>query len=188
MKILYIDAAVKNESRTRMLADYLASKLDGEIKRVNLEELNLKPLDQKTLEKRTKLIMAGAFYDEMFDLAKDFKDADIIIISAPHWDLSFPSSLKVYFEHISIIDLVFRYNTRNLSESLCNIKKMYYVTTAGGGIYDDSFSYGYIKSLFNNFYGVSDTNYIKAEGLDLIGANVDEILNNAKKEIDLLLK
>ena len=42
MKILYIDAAVKNESRTRMLADYLASKLDGEIKRVNLEELNLK--------------------------------------------------------------------------------------------------------------------------------------------------
>jgi FMN-dependent NADH-azoreductase len=70
---------------------------------------------------------------------------------------------------------------------LCKAKKLIYVTTSGGPIISDDFGFGYIKSLAENFYGINDINYIKAEGLDIWGANIQEILEEAKKEIDKVL-
>ena len=66
-------------------------------------------------------------------------------------------------------------------------KKIIYITTAGGPIISDDFGFGYIKSLAENFYGINDTVYIKAEGLDIFGANIQEILEKAKKDIDKYL-
>lgn len=187
MKVLFIDACVKDDSRTRYLADYLASKIDGDIKRVKLNDLGLKPLDKNLLIKRDKLINENKLEDEMFKLAIDFKESDIILIASPYWDLSFPSLLKIYFEQINVLNVVFKYGTDNMPHSLCNIKKMYYITTSGGAIINDEYGFGYIKSLFNNFYGVNDIKYIKAECLDIYGADVNKILNDAKKKIDELL-
>ena len=42
--------------------------------------------------------------------AKDFAEADVIVVAAPYWDLSFPSILKVFFEHINVLKLVFDYS------------------------------------------------------------------------------
>ena len=44
--------------------------------------------------------------------AKDFVKSDIIVVAAPYWDLSFPSVLKVFFEHINILKLVFDYSDK----------------------------------------------------------------------------
>ena len=44
-----------------------------------------------------------------------------------------------------------------------------------------------MESLAENFYGITDINYIKAEGLDVNGANVQEILEKAKKDIEKYL-
>ena len=68
--------------------------------------------------------------------------------------------------------------------SLCKAKKLIYITTAGGPIISDEFGFGYIKSLAENFYGIKDFAYIKAEGLDIYGANIQEILKKAKEDID----
>jgi FMN-dependent NADH-azoreductase len=38
--------------------------------------------------------------------------------------------------------------------------------------------------LAENFDGIRDVIYIKAEGLDIYGANVPKILENVKQEID----
>jgi putative NADPH-quinone reductase len=120
----------------------------------------------------------------IFDYAKQFANADTILISAPYWDLSFPSLLKTYIENINVNGITFSYSEKGYPVSLCNAKKLIYITTAGGPIISDELGFGYIKSLAENFYGIKDISYIKAEGLDIFGANIQEILNCAKKEID----
>ncbi|MBO6257456.1 NAD(P)H-dependent oxidoreductase [bacterium] len=181
--ILFINACVRKESRTRLLTEYLLKKFNDEIKEINLEKENILPLDSKTLDLRTKLAEAGTFDNPIFNYAKDFATADTIVIAAPFWDLSFPSSLKCYIEAINIIGLTFAYSSEGIPYGLCKAKKLYYVTTSGGKIFNDEYSFGYIKSLCNNFYGIKDVSYIKAENLDVIGSDVENILRTAEEEI-----
>ena len=42
--------------------------------------------------------------------------------------------------------------------------------------------------MFNTFYNVDDISYIKAEGLDIYGNNIDNIMNFAKMDIEKLFK
>ena len=95
--------------------------------------------------------------------------------------------LKTYIENINVNGVTFSYSEKGYPVSLCKAKKLIYITTAGGPIISDDFGFGYIKSLAENFYGINDINYIKAEGLDIWGANIQEILEEAKKEIDKVL-
>ena len=116
----------------------------------------------------------------MFDLGKDFANADTIVIAAPYYDLSFPAMLKQYFEQINVLGLTFTYSETGIPKGLCRAKSLYYVTTAGGPILSDDFGYGYVKALANTFYGIDAVYQIKAEGLDVVGANVEEILNSVR--------
>lgn len=181
--ILFIDACIRRNSRTRTLAEYALSKLGGNITTIQLEKSDLKPLNEEQLEKRQQLIEAGNYTDTMFDYAKQFSSVDEIVIAAPFWDLSFPACLKIYLEHISVCGITFRYN-KGIPESLCTAKKFIYVTTSGGKIFDNSFGYGYIKALMHNFYGIDDCTLLKCEGLDIKGADAELLLNEAKKQID----
>ena len=115
------------------------------------------------------------------------KKSDTIVFSAPYWDLSFPAILKTYIENINVNGITFSYSDKGYPVSLCKAKKLIYITTAGGPIISDEFGFGYIKSLAKNFYGISDIVYIKAEGLDVYGANIEDILAKAKKNIEQTL-
>ena len=88
-KILYINSCVREESRTNKLANYLLSKLDGNIKEINLDKENIKPINSILLKKRDKLREVKDYSSDIFKYANDFKEADIIVISSPYWDLSF---------------------------------------------------------------------------------------------------
>lgn len=183
MKILYINACVRENSRTNELSQYFLSKVQGEIEEINLNIQNILPLNREALNKRENLIAEKNYDDSIFDYAKQFSKADVIVIGAPYWDLSFPALLKAYLENINVLGITFSYSEKGYPVSLCNAKKLVYITTSGGPIISDEFGFGYVKSLAENFYGIKDINYIKAEGLDIIGANVQEILNNAKKKL-----
>lgn len=184
MKILYINACVRDDSRTNKLVEYALTKLDGEVVEINLDNEKIASLSKESLEKRDYLISQNDYSDNFFDYAKQFAQADIIVIGAPYWDLSFPAILKTYFENINVLGLTFSYSEQGFPISLCKAKKMIYITTSGGPIISDEFGFGYVKSLAENLYGIKDIDYIKAEMLDIIGANVDEIIEKAKKEID----
>ena len=41
-----------------------------------------------------------------------------------------------------------------------------------------------MKSLAENFYGIKDVRLVKAVGLDIDGADVDKIMEDAMKQID----
>ena len=182
MKVLFVNACVRSQSRTKILADYLIQKLRADVDEINLGKEEPKPFNEKMIEKRDQLIKEGKFDDEMFAYARRFANADMIIVAAPYWDFSFPALLKTFIEHVSVGGIVFKY-TPNGIQTLCKAQKLYYVTTMGGHNPTD-FGFGYIKALGNTLYGIRDIKLIKAEGLDIVGNDVSATLEKAKKEID----
>jgi len=187
MKILYVNASVRPDSRTKRIARYLLDRIPAEKKIVNLGEEDIRPLNNELLELRTRLTAEKEFDNAIFHYAKDYAEADMIIVVAPYWDLSFPASLKNYIETINVNGIVFRYTDEGKVEGLCRAKKLVYLTTSGGKIISDEFGFGYIKELAQKFHGIKDVEYIKAEGLDIAGAQVEEILQKAEKNIDKIL-
>lgn len=184
--ILFVDACARRDSRTRRLAEHLLGQLDGEVKTLALYEEGLAPLEEDTLQFRTEMIQKGDLSDEYFRYARQFLDADMIVIAAPYWDMSFPSVLKNYIEHVCISGVTFRYNEQGNVEGLCKAEKMYYVTSAGGSITNRAFGYGYIEALANVF-GIRDCKCIAAEGLDIQGNNPEQILQDTMRDIETVL-
>ena len=56
--------------------------------------------------------------------------------------------------------------------------------TAGGPIYDSNMGYEYVRTLVSEFYGIKDVKLFTAEMLDVDGADIPEIMKNAKLAID----
>lgn len=181
-KIIFVDGCIKREtkSRTECLAQAYLEKqrveCDCTIASVVLEKLSLKPLDEKSFDARSEAIKKKDFSSPYFDLAKEFSSADEVVIAVPYWDLSFPSMLKVYVEHLCINGLTFYYNEMGIPCGLTNIKKVTFITTAGGYIGENNFGYDYIKGLFSALFSIKDFNFFSAEGLDIYGNNPEQLL------------
>ena len=151
---------------------------------VTLSKENLRPLDWEQLQERDRLIMQKDFSAQLFQYANQFIKADEIVIAAPSWDLTFPSILRVYFEHITITGLTFKYSPEGIPTGLCKAKRMIYVTTSGGPFATQRKGYDYIKDLANSLYGIPNVLCFKAENLDIIGADVNGIMEKSIKEIE----
>ncbi len=180
--ILFIDACVRTHSRTRQLAGRLLAGLSGAVKTAELSSVAFPKVDEAFIAWRNEKTALMDFSSPVFDFARDFAAADTIVIAAPFWDLSFPSLLKQYLEQICVVGLTFRYEN-DRPKGLCRAKKLYYVTTAGGYILSADFGYGYIAALAKTFFGIRDCEWIKAEGLDISGADERAILREAEDSI-----
>ena len=180
--ILFVNACVREQSRTLILAKRLLNKLDGDIREVQLEKKDFPVVDEEFIDRREALLRSGKYDDPMFELGRDFANADTVVIAAPYYDLSFPAMLKQYFEQINVVGLTFAYTEEGIPTGLCKAKELYYVTTAGGPVISDAFGFGYVKALAETFYGIRHVYQIKAEGLDIVGADVDKILESTSVE------
>ena len=107
--ILFIDVCVRKNSRTRRIAEALLNKLHDETIHIRLADINWRLTDEAYLRKRDELIAARSFDDDMFALARQFAEADRVVIAAPYWDLSFPAVLKQYIEAINVSGITFEY-------------------------------------------------------------------------------
>ncbi len=181
--ILLINACVREASRTRRLADKLLAKLGGQVEETRVHEIAFPLADEAFLAKRDRLIADEAFSNPLFDLARQFAEAETIVIAAPYWDLSFPAALKQYFEQINVVGITFRYTEEGIPVGLCRADRLYYVTTAGGVYVPEEFGFGYVKALAQNFYGIQNVRLIQAAGLDIDGADVETILKSAEETI-----
>ena len=185
MKILFVNACIRDNSRTLRLAKHLLSKLSGEMTEVRLQDENIPPLNRESLKKRDSLLQNGNLSDESLVYARDFAQADIIVIAAPYWDLSFPALLKIYLESVTVSGITFCYEN-DRPAGLCHAKKLYYDTTAGGPVRAD-FGFSYVKALAENLYGITDVSVFSAENLDIEGTDAEAELEQAKSMIDKTL-
>ena len=177
MSILFINACVRENSRTLVLAKNIMKDMVGDIIEVNLNIEDIEALNGESLKKRERLISDGKYDDPMFRYAKQFAEADEIVIAAPFWDLSFPAKLKIYFEQITVSGLTFKYQ-KGCPLGLCKAKKLTYVTTSGGPIFAD-FGYTYVKTLSRGFYGITTTKAYRAMNLDIDMISAEELLEKA---------
>lgn len=182
--ILFINACVRTESRTRQLTEKLLLKLNRPYEEVRLHEIAFPVADEDFLNMRDRLIAERDFENPLFDLARQFSESEIIVIAAPYWDLSFPAALKQYFEQINVVGITFKYTEDGIPVGLCKARRLYYVTTAGGSYVPEEFGFGYIKALSQGFYGIQEVRKIEAAGLDLVGADVSALMRAAEAAID----
>lgn len=183
-KTLYVNCCIRNnKSRTKIIADYFLENLsdDFSVQEINLMNEKLNYLSGESFEKRQSLLANGKFDDESFSNARDFADADVIVIATPFWDLSIPALLKVYFEDICVEKITFACNEKGMY-GLCKAKDLVFITTAGGMLSDPLLnqSIPYVNALCK-LWGIENFHEISAEGMDL-GLPIESILENTKEK------
>ena len=81
--ILYINACVRKESRTKRLAEHLLLSKNEPCEEITLHKTEFPVVDEDFLEMRDQLINNEDFDNPVFDLARQFAEADEIVIAAP---------------------------------------------------------------------------------------------------------
>ena len=187
-KLLLLNACMNRKtSRTYRLCKELITLLNKdngfEITELILEELNLQALTSETLNIRGELLKKGDLSDESFKYARQFSNADYIVVAAPLWDCGFPGIFKNYVEAISIPGIVSLYEGNGKPTGLCKAEKLYYVTTRGGSNIGDEKDLGFATILgLCKFFGIKDVRCISAEGLD----DVDKVEYIMQKAIEAI--
>ena len=182
--ILFVNACVRPSSRTYRLAQHVLSCLDGKVTEVNLERENLQALTAESVEAREALLGSGALDDDMFRYARQLASAYEVVLAAPYWDLSFPSMVKTWLEHVTVRGVTFSYGEDGMPVGHCAAKHLYYVMTAGGPIVPPNHGYAYVRDLCTTFYGIADTVLFSAEMLDVVGMDEDAIVAQAISRVD----
>ena len=181
-QILFVNACVRPHSRTFKLAQSVLSRLSGQVEEINLNRSPVPFLDREGLAQRDALLAQEDFSAPMLRHALQFSKADTIVIAAPYWDLMFPALLKAYLESVTVSGLTFHYTEEGRPATLCRAKRLIYVTTAGGPIGSYDFGFQYVSALAHGFFEIPEVHCVKAEGLDIVGADVDAILKQAMQE------
>lgn len=104
-------------------------------------------------------------------LVTQFLAADVLVIGAPFYNFTIPSQLKAWIDRVLQAGRTFRYTAAG-PEGLAGGKKVIvaesrggvYSTTEGGRAMDHQESY--LQTIFG-FVGISDVQFVRAEGLGM---------------------
>lgn len=188
-KVLYIKANAKSEELSRtfkisnsFIETYKETHPEDEIITLDLYNEGIDFLPKGNLD-AVKKPEEGTDKDHpILKYAYQFLEADKYVIAEPLWNLSIPAILKAYIDYISVTGITFKY-TQSGPVGLCTGKKAINITSRGGN-YDTepyaSFEMGdrYLKTMFA-FLGITDFTTISADALDVVGNDVDAIVEKA---------
>lgn len=187
MKLLFVDCCISQrgpDSRTRALADALLEAFEkahpeAEIETVPPEALlALRPFAPDMLNDRDALASVEAWDAPVFDLARQFRRADRVVVAAPFWDLSFPAALRTYIEYISANGLTYHYEADGCHGD-CRAERLVYLTSGGDFEREDSIGVLHWRQLAAMF-GIRRFDYVFAGGLDIDPAKTPELLDAAR--------
>lgn len=175
--MLVIDCCLRGEDSAtrRYYQAYLEAATPERVEMVELARLGLRPLDLETLALRDRLSAEGRFDHVLFHLARQFRDAEEILIAAPFWDLSFPSLLKVYLEQVSVAGLTFGYTQEGQCVGHCRARRLLYFSTCGGYVGEEHLGFAYVKAL-GAMLGIPECVPYILEGLDIDPAQRETVL------------
>ena len=191
-KVLYVkaNAKPKDGSRTFKISDsfieaYKKSHPEDEIIILDLyeEDIGLLSADDintvfgpKTDESKKHHILKYAY---------QFAEVDKYVIAEPMWNLSIPAILKAYIDYICVTGITFKY-TEDGPVGLCMGKKAINISSRGGDYSSgpaSAYEMGdrYLRTIFA-FFGITDFTTISADALDVVGNDVEAIIENAIKD------
>jgi len=124
-----------------------------------------------------------AYSDTLID---ELKRADVIVLGLPMYNFGVPSQLKAYFDHVARVGVTFRYTEKG-PEGLLTGKKVY-VFAARGGLYAGTpldTQTAYVRD-FLRLLGITDVEFVYAEGLAISDASKNAALAQAARAIERL--
>lgn len=178
-KVLYINSSVRsNGSLSRQLSGEFVAALAAQGNTITERDLALQPVPHLTEE------MMGAFFTpaeqrsaqaaatvQLSDtLVDELLAADVLVLAAPMYNFSVPSTLKAWIDHVARAGRTFQY-TANGPVGLATGKKAY-IFTASGGVYSEGpgAAYDYLSTYLRaalGFLGITDIEFVRAEGVAL---------------------
>ena len=168
MKLLHIDSsALGANSASRELGAAIVARWRDEVPglSVRYRDLDTDPLPH--LDGRALSGAAPAATAESERVLQQYLDADIVVIGAPMYNFSIPSTLKAWIDRIAVAGRTFRYTAEG-PEGLAGGKRVV-IASARGGLHDGApsdFQEPYLKFMFE-FMGIRDVEFVRAEGLNL---------------------
>ena len=174
-RILRIDSsAQRHDSISRALGDEVERRLRERQATLEVEHLDLAdgmphidadwvaasftPAEQRDGDQHARLAASDA-------AVASLQRADAIIVTAPVYNFSIPSSLKAWVDHVCRAGLTFRY-TENGPLGLLHDRPTYLVMASGGIPFgsDVDFAGRYLQQVFR-FIGIDDVRLIGAAGV-----------------------
>lgn len=134
------------------------------------------PAAQQSTAEQAALALSNSLTDELLA-------ADVLVLAAPMYNFTIPSTLKAWLDHVLRAGVTFKY-TENGPQGLLSGKRAF-VLTARGGIYAGSamdHQEPYLRQALA-FIGIHDVSFIHAEGLNLGGEFMEKGLSEAKGQI-----
>lgn len=182
-KLVFINACIRKEnSKTLCIAKALLESLKDRyiITEIDLTDKAILPITSDLFLERGQ---NGISPNDRI-IGQTVASADRIVIAAPFWDMSFPSILKAFFEHISFPDITFENNIDGTTKGICKCQKVLYVTTRGMNIPTDSYldqGTPYIRALCW-LWGLGELLTVAAYGTDVNKGITEHLINDAIKE------
>jgi len=176
MKLLQIDSSARTSSVTRRLTSRFAEEWrknhpDGEVVRRDLSATALPLITDDwsaTQLEDSKLTPAQRSYLSTSDaLIEELAAADTVVIGAPMYNFSIPSSLKAWIDHVVRIGKTVGYGP-NGPQGLLTRKKVVVITSRGGayekGTAREAFDFQepYLRHILG-FIGLTDVTFIHVE-------------------------
>jgi len=193
MNILQINSSIfSNGGQSSGLADEFVARLRAQNpgSRLTVRDLAADPvphLDAARFgaflakpEERTPAQQAVVNYSDA--LVEELKRADIVVLGLPLYNFGLPSTLKAYFDHVGRAGVTFKYTEKGPIGLLTG--KKVYVFAARGGFYAGTpgdTQTPYIRA-FLSFVGMSDIEFIYAEGLSVSEASKQQGIAKARAE------
>ena len=166
MKLLHIDSSILGEnSVSRQLSAPAVANWRQRAPHIEVEyrDLAAEPLPHLSGASLAKADPAEAEAAER--TMQQFLDADVIVIGAPMYNFSIPSTLKAWIDRVAVAGRTFRYTEKG-PEGLAGGKKLV-VAGAFGGIHAGSptdFVEPYLRQVFG-FLGITDIEFVRADGI-----------------------
>jgi len=185
MKLLHLDAsALGSHSVSRGLTAAIVAELtaNNPSTEVIYHDLAANPLPHWTpvADASDPAAVLGS------QMIEEFLAADVVVIGAPMYNFTIPSQLKAWIDRIAVAGKSFRY-TANGPEGLAGGKRLIIVSSRGG-VYSQGpaqpmdFQETYLRAVFG-FLGVTDIEFVRAEGVNLGEDNKVESLKSAHASI-----
>jgi FMN-dependent NADH-azoreductase len=128
----------------------------------------------------------AAVVGESDALIDELKAADVVVLGLPMYNFGLPSTLKAYFDHIARAGVTFNYTEKGPVGLLTG--KEVFVFAARGGLYAGTpkdTQTGYVRD-FLTFLGMSDIEFVYAEGLAISPQSKELSLSKAQAHADRL--
>ena len=139
----------------------------------------LAKVEERTAEQQAVVDFSDALIEEI-------RRADTIVLGLPMYNFGVPSTLKAYFDHVARAGVTFKYTDKG-PVGLLSGKKVYVFATRGGSYVGTPLDTqtSYVRD-FLRFIGITDVEFVYAEGLNLGEESKQAALMNAETAIRLL--